>query len=75
MMQYLDGQGYWRLRYLQCDAERITAQAKLEVARALERYHEALRAAGFDPSVPYLWDDAAQTLTHPPGPNDGRRHE
>jgi len=53
---------YWRLRYLQRDAEAREAEARLRVAAATARYHDALRACGLDPKTAYQWRDADATL-------------
>lgn len=62
---------YYRLRYLQADAENVAYRAKLEMAAAHERFLTALRAAGeahgFDPSTDHVWDDAHTALV-PPAP-------
>lgn len=62
---------YYRLRYLQADAENVAYRAKLEMAAAHERFLTALRAAGeahgFDPNVDHAWNDADTALI-PPAP-------
>jgi hypothetical protein len=55
----MDPATYWRLRYLQAEAEK----SMLVAAHHESRYREALQAAGIDPAVPHTWHDEATTLT------------
>ena len=68
---------YHRLRRLQAEAERDAARAEVialraaaEAARTEMSFRVALASAGevygFDPMVPYHWDDRASSLMLPP---------
>lgn len=54
----MDGAIYWRLRYLQAEAEKAAVVAAHHEAA----YRDALRAVGIDPAVPHQWDDATTSL-------------
>lgn len=49
---------YWKIRALAM----LAAQAQDEATAALERYREALKAEGMDPSKPYRYDDKSETM-------------
>lgn len=67
MKQFLAESVFWRCQFLRADALRVEAEAKLAVARALDRYHTSLRAAGLDPSQAYTWS-ADQFVVETPDP-------
>lgn len=52
---------YWRLRYLQADAERQRIQTRL----AERIFLDQLAAAGGNPDVAYVWRDRDTTLVAP----------
>lgn len=60
---------YWHLEALRLRAEiaqlrgqLVMERAKWDAARALTAFHEAMRAAGFDPRLDHQFDDAAETI-------------
>jgi len=57
----MDAATYWRLRYLQAASE----LAMRDAAAAEARYREALRAAGIDPDVAHVWQDASCAVRRP----------
>ena len=69
MKSFLSESVFWKCQFLLADAQRAEAEAKLSVARALERYHAGLRQAGLDPSVPYRWDARDFTVHTPDTPS------
>lgn len=69
MLVPLPAEVYYQLRWLQAEQEKQALRVRLAQQweqEATRRYQQALtdagREQGFDPTVPYTWDEATRSL-------------